>query len=114
MKHASTVIGLALVVLLLAGIAACRRPPVPAGPVTSRGDAVTLVTALSDVTAWIKLVHTDSPANRTVIEVDSEDATMYTVHAYEVVDDGDGNSHTATFGWYEVAKATGVVRSAMP
>jgi hypothetical protein len=35
------------------------------------------------------------------------------VHAYELVQDELGG-HSATFGWYEVAKATGVVRSVMP
>jgi len=58
-------------------------------------------------------VQTKSPANRIVVEVDAEDATTYTVHAYELVQDELGG-HSATFGWYEVVKATGVIRSATP
>jgi len=35
------------------------------------------------------------------------------VHAYEMVQDEEGG-HSATFGWYEVDKAHGTVRPAMP
>jgi hypothetical protein len=91
----------------------CHDSSSLSGPVASKGDAVARVTALPDVAAWIKLVETESPANRIVIDVDSEDTKAYTVHAYELVQDELGG-HSATFGWYEVAKATGVVRSVMP
>jgi|GEM_PF-6444745 len=113
MTHARKIASVIVVLLLLLGIAGCRHPSSLSGPVTSRGDAVARVTALPDVAAWIKLVHTQSPGNRVVIDVDSEDTTIYTVHAYELVQDELGG-HSATFGWYEVAKATGVVRSVMP
>jgi hypothetical protein len=111
-RRARTVAGLALVVLLLAGVTACRQP-VPSGPVTSENDAVARVATLPDVVTWIKLVQTESPSNRAIVEVNSEDATTYTVHAYELVQDELGG-HSATFGWYEVTKATGIVRSVMP
>ena len=105
-------VALALVVLTLIGATACRLP-VTSGPVTSRDDAVARVTALPDVAAWVKLVQTRSPANQVVVEVDSEDAGIYSVHAYELVRD-ELSEHSATFGWYEVDKASGVVRSTVP
>jgi hypothetical protein len=107
------VIAVLLLVLLLAGITGCHYRSSVSGPVTSRDAAVARVTALPDVVAWIKLVQTRSPANRVVIDVDSEDATVYTVHAYELVQDESGG-HSATFGWYEVTKETGIVRSVTP
>lgn len=113
MRHARRTVGTVVVLLLLLGIVGCHDPSSLSGPVASKGDAVARVTALPDVAAWIKLVQTESPANRIVIDVDSEDVTTYTVHAYELVQDELGG-HSATFGWYEVAKATGVVRSVMP
>jgi hypothetical protein len=66
------------------------------------------------VAARVTAVKSQSPQNRAVIEVDSEDAAAYTVHAYEIVDEGRGQSHTATFGWYEVSKKTGIVTRTMP
>ena len=113
MIHARKIAGIVVVLMLLLGIGGCRPPSSLSGSVTSKDDAIARVTALPDVMAWIKLVQTRSPANRIVIDVDSEDATIYTVHAYELVQDELGG-HTATFGWYEVARANGVVRSVMP
>ena len=113
MTTARKVLAIFIALLLIPGIEGCRHPSPPAGPVTSKDDAVARVTALPDVAAWIKLVQTESPANRIVIDVDSEDTTTYTVHAYELVQDELGG-HSATFGWYEVTKATGVVHSVMP
>ena len=113
MIYARKIVGVIVVLLLLLGIGGCHRPSSLSGPVTSKDDAVARVTALPDVAAWIKLVQTESPANRIVIDVDSEDTTTYTVHAYELVQDELGG-HSATFGWYEVTKATGVVHSVMP
>jgi len=113
MKHSRMVpVAVAILVLMLAGITGCRRSPV-SGPVTSRDDAIARVTALPDVAAWIRLVEARSPGNQVVIDIDSEDATTYTVHAYELVQDELGG-HSATFGWYEVTRATGVVRSVLP
>jgi hypothetical protein len=113
MMHARRIVGGFVVLLLLLGIVGCHHTPSLPGSVTSQGDAIARVTALPDVAAWIKLVQTESPANRVVIDVDSEDVTIYTVHAYELVQDELGG-HSATFGWYEVTKATGTVRSVMP
>jgi hypothetical protein len=102
-----------LVALLLLGVVGCHHAPSLSGPVTSRDDAIARVTALPDVAAWIRLVEARSPGNQVVIDIDSEDATTYTVHAYELVQDELGG-HSATFGWYEVTRATGVVRSVLP
>ncbi|MCX6085075.1 MAG: hypothetical protein NTX94_01365 [Caldiserica bacterium] len=113
MMHTRRMLGGLVVLLLLLGITGCHRTPSLSGPVTSKDDAVARVTALPDVAAWIKLVETRSLGNQVVIDVDSEDATTYTVHAYELVQDELGG-HSATFGWYEVVKATGMVSSVMP
>jgi hypothetical protein len=113
MMRAQKLVTVGVALLLLCGIVGCHQTSSLTGPVTSKDDAIARVTALPDVTAWIKLVQTKSPANRIVVDVDSEDPTTYTVHAYELVQDEFGG-HSATFGWYEVAKATGVVHSVMP
>lgn len=47
------------------------------------------------------------------IDVAPEDAGSYSVHVYEVVDDGDGMAHTATFAWYKVDRKTGKVSPGM-
>ena len=52
--------------------------------------------------------------NRAVVDIDSEDASTYIVHAYEIVRDGEDMSHTATFGWYEVVSKAGTVTRTMP
>lgn len=44
-------------------------------------------------------------------EVDHADEQTVTIHLYEVVDDGDGESHTATSDWLEVDRSTGRVTS---
>lgn len=113
MMHARRMVGGLVVLLLLLDIAGCHRTSSLFGPVASEDDAIARVTALPDVATWIKLVQTKSPANRIVIDVDSEDATFYTVHACELVQDEPGG-HSATFGWYEVTKTTGTVRLVMP
>ncbi len=47
------------------------------------------------------------------IDVAPEDEQTYSVHVYEIVDDGDGMSHTATFAWYKVDRKTGKVSPGM-
>ena len=113
MMHARKMVRVLVVLLLLLGVVGCHHRPSLSGPVISQDDAIARVSALPDVAAWIKLVQTKSPSSRIVIDVDSEDASLYTVHAYELVPDEQGG-HSATFGWYEVTRATGVVRSIMP
>lgn len=45
------------------------------------------------------------------IEVDHEEGDLYVVHVYDVIDDGDEQSHIATSGWYYVNKYTGDISS---
>ncbi|MCI2048296.1 MAG: hypothetical protein LKJ76_01075 [Lachnospiraceae bacterium] len=72
----------------------------PSLPLRSGDDAVALVKMyLDDNAEYVP----------SVIEVDSETDEVYTVHAYDVVDDGGGDSHTATYNWYDVYKETGTV-----
>jgi hypothetical protein len=75
----------------------------------SANDAVARVSEDPVVGVWVTAVKSQSPQNRAVIKVDSEDAAVHTAHAYEIVDDGRGQLHTATFGWQEVSKKTGTV-----
>lgn len=42
------------------------------------------------------------------IEVDSKSKNIYTIHAYDVINDGQ-ESHIATSGWYEVNIHTGKI-----
>lgn len=45
------------------------------------------------------------------VVVDSEDEKEYVIHCYDIIDNGDGTSHTATSGWYYVNKNTEEVTS---
>ncbi|RDY29407.1 hypothetical protein CHL78_001530 [Romboutsia weinsteinii] len=45
------------------------------------------------------------------IEFDYEEGDFYIIHAYDIIDDGDGNTHTATSGWYKVNKLTKEITS---
>lgn len=46
-------------------------------------------------------------------QYDHEEGNDYIFQVYEVVDDGGGNGHTATYGWYGVNKLTGEVYDTM-
>lgn len=46
-------------------------------------------------------------------EVSEDDPNTWMIRVYEIVDDGDGTSHAATFGWYKVDKKTGAVSPGM-
>jgi hypothetical protein len=72
----------------------------PSLPLKSEKDAVALVKEFLDE---------NSDYMPSVIEVDSETDEIYTVHAYDIVDDGGGDSHTSTYNWYDVYKETGTV-----
>lgn len=72
--------------------------------------AVSLVESLQE----IQDAKSISVANNThfVTEIDSSPTSQnyyYVVHAYEVVSDGNGHTHTATVGWYRVNPQTGKV-----
>jgi hypothetical protein len=101
------------VVVLPAQTPGGEVPSTP-GPVRSSDEAVARVAANPNVVDWLNLVKEKNPQSEEIIEVDSEDPAAYVVHVYEVVDDGGGNSHTATFGWYQVDKMTGAVIRTMP
>lgn len=45
------------------------------------------------------------------VVVDGENEKEYIVHCYDVIDNGDGKSHTATSGWYYVNKSTEEITS---
>jgi|SRR5450759_3663414 len=101
-----------MIMITLAGTG-CHVPSENAG-VLSANEAMTRVSEDVKVGAWVTFVKGQNAQDRAVVEVDSEDAAVYTVHVYEVVEDGGGMSHTATFGWYEVSKKTGAVTRIMP
>ena len=42
-----------------------------------------------------------------IIEVESEEGNIVTIHLYEVVDDGEDVSHTSTYDWYYIDRTTG-------
>jgi hypothetical protein len=90
------------------------RGPIGSAWIATSDQAVIRVSEDTAVAAWIAEVKRQSPQNEAVVEMDSEDASAYTVHVYEIVWDGGNMSHTATFGWYEVSKKTGTVTRTMP
>lgn len=45
------------------------------------------------------------------VAVDHVEGNNYVIHCYEVVDNGPGDQHTATYNWYYVNKNTGAVSS---
>lgn len=70
-----------------------------------------LVAQQPEVAQFIKDLATQK--KKVHIDVAPEDAGSYSVHVYEVVDDGDGMAHTATFAWYKVDRKTGRVSPGM-
>lgn len=68
-------------------------------------DAIHLVEQLPEV---IEFSETLKAAGKT-LSIEAEDGDdVWSVHVFEIVTDGDA-SHTATFGWWQVNKATGKV-----
>ena len=63
--------------------------------------------ALPEVKKWMALVKKRAPKNGTVFKPEGVQMGRYLIHVYEDVDDGNGQGHSATFGWYEVDKKTG-------
>ncbi|WP_254048016.1 zinc ribbon domain-containing protein [Synechococcus sp. BDU 130192] len=93
----------------------------PVAPIaTSPSQAITEAIAiervmnLPDVAEWQELVRTAAPQNSTHIEVVEQTPTNYLVHAYEIVNHPGEPSHTATYGWYEVDRQTGMVFEMLP
>ncbi|MCO5297507.1 MAG: hypothetical protein M9921_11680 [Fimbriimonadaceae bacterium] len=70
-----------------------------------------LVAALPEVDQFVKLLR--GAGKSAVFDVSLEDDHTYRVHVYENVDDGNGMSHTATFGWYLVDRTTGQISPGM-
>jgi hypothetical protein len=71
--------------------------------------ALEIVSNLPEVKQWEKLfTNPDGTSPKTggkpVVVYDSETNTTYVIHVYEDMPD-----HTATFGWYDVDKNTGIV-----
>jgi hypothetical protein len=77
---------------------------------TEAKKAVSIVDNLKDVQ---EAKHSADASNiKFVVEVDSYPTVQnnfYVIHAYEIVPDGNGNTHTATAGWYRVNPQTGAV-----
>jgi hypothetical protein len=72
--------------------------------------AVALVENLKEIQAAASASASDHTKFTT--EIDSYPTVQnnfYFIHAYEIVSDGNGNSHTATVGWYKVDPQTGSV-----
>lgn len=84
------------------------------GPINVQpNSAVARVENLQEVQAAKSI----STANNTqfVTEIDSYPTSQnyyYVVHAFEVVSDGNGHTHTATVGWYRINPQTGQVTNA--
>lgn len=73
--------------------------------------AAEIVSQLPEVDKYCKAL--DSAGKRAKFDTTEEDPQTWMVHVYEIVDDGDGLSHTATFGWFKVDKRTGKVSNGM-
>lgn len=76
--------------------------------------AIDLVMKRADIQEWVKQVEAAQAEGkkRTVnVEVTEETDEAYVVHVYETVADEEPG-HTATFGWYNVNKATGDITDA--
>lgn len=73
------------------------------------GDGV--INAEKAVELTKKYIYDNGEYMSSIVEVDNETETDYVVHSYDIIDNGDGTSHTATSGWYYVNKSSGVVSS---
>lgn len=82
----------------------------PSATIT-KDQATDIVAKLEDVDKFCKLLEASN--KRAVFDTTEEDANTWMVHVYEIVDDGEGMSHTATFGWFKVDRKTGKVTPGM-
>jgi len=80
------------------------------GEVDKNG-ATEIVAKLPDVDKFCRQL--DAAGKRAILDTTEEDAQTWMVHVYEIVDDGNSMSHTATFGWFKVDKKTGKVSPGM-
>lgn len=72
--------------------------------------AIELVSSQDDVIKFNELLAKKGKKVKFTVETVLEDGiSYYLIQVYEDVDDGNGQSHTATFGWYKVDKKTGKV-----
>ena len=83
-----------------------EEPSAPTGPVSSPDDAIERVRWVPEVELWLRTMATTGA--RVSLSVADEDDQAYTVQVVEVVGSGE-DSHTATMGWWLVAKASGTV-----
>ena len=91
-----------------AAAAAGNTAPAAAGELTE-DQAIDRVAAFPEVKAWLKEVSQKSPGNKPAFRSEGLQMGRYLIHVYEDVNDGNGQGHAATFGWYEVDKKTGEV-----
>ncbi len=82
--------------------------------VSDEEDAIAAVKNKADVLKWYETLRKAGKEKNARIDVDSEENDKYIVHVYEVVQNYGEPSHTATFGWFEVEKKTGFVKSIVP
>jgi hypothetical protein len=80
-------------------------------PGIDKEQATQAVATEPEVKKFIDLLQ--SKGKKAHIDVEQEDLKSYSAHVYEIVDDGGGAGHTATFGWYKVDRATGKVTAGM-
>ncbi|MCW5942256.1 MAG: zinc ribbon domain-containing protein [Fimbriimonadaceae bacterium] len=73
--------------------------------------ALQKVAALPEVKGFIKTL--EAQGKRARFDASLEDGASYSVRVYEIVDDGGGASHSATFGWYKVDRNSGAVTPGM-
>ncbi|ANV88966.1 zinc ribbon domain-containing protein [Picosynechococcus sp. PCC 7117] len=86
----------------------------PSTPEITEAIAIEQVANLAAVSEWQALVRTVAPQNSTYIEVVEQTPTNYLIHVYETVNNPGEPSHTATYGWYEVDRQTGMVFEMLP
>jgi len=73
----------------------------------AEGDALEIVQAMPEVQSYVGQL---AGAGKTA-QFNAEDrGDSWAVQVFEIVEDGK-DSHTATFNWYEVDKATGALSS---
>ncbi len=79
----------------------------------TKDEATDAVSADPKVADWLKRIDEARASGRKTaahIDIESDEGEWYIAHVYELVDDGGGQGHTATFGRYYVYKRSGVVQ----
>lgn len=106
MKKVITIWAIIVGIVVIGVLAYLNRDLLFAPSGINHEQALSSVKNITEVKEYVKLL--EDNGKKAHFEIENTEDDNWTVHVFEIVDDGE-TSHTATFGWYQVSKKTGTV-----